>query len=246
MVCGATIAVSPWLTWYEGTVFTPGSWSGVELYADRDELKIAGGVLMMGFDADGWYESLFGPVIPVLIGVVLGVVGFVVVVRRAARTPTWAAALGVAAALWSLGAAGLTGRSGVYPSGEIGGPGLRVWAIGSAMCAVGFGVQVTRGWLPGPNSTGVHGALKWLSVPALLASVPFLVSLYWLEDLFPFATVRVFLAASLAAAFPAIGTVIALVTVVQPRRSAVVVAVSSFARVLAVLLFGLWTRLALA
>jgi hypothetical protein len=43
---------------------------------------------MMAFDADGWYESLFGPAIPVLVGVALGAVGLVIVVRRATHTPT--------------------------------------------------------------------------------------------------------------------------------------------------------------
>jgi hypothetical protein len=88
MVCGTLTATARWLTWYRGTSFRPGTWSGVERYADRDELKIAGGVLMMAFDADGWYESLFGPAIPVLVGVALDAVGLVIVVRRATQTPT--------------------------------------------------------------------------------------------------------------------------------------------------------------
>jgi len=246
MAGGVVVAVSPSLTWFRGTALSRGVWSGFALYADRDELDIEGNALMMGFDADGFYNSLFGPAVPLLVGVALGFGGLVVILRRASVTPACLVSGLAVTALWSLGAAGLTGASGVEPRGDIGGAGIRAWAIGSAVAATALGVAVAWNRPSVPGSALSRRIIDWVSVPSILLAGAFGKLLYAAEEWDPFATGPVFITASLTAAVPAAGTVAALLAVAPPGRPLTVTVVNTSALILGVLLFVLWTVSALA
>jgi hypothetical protein len=245
MVCGLAVAVSPSLTWFRGTAFSRGVWSGFGLYADRDELEIKCSALMMGFDADGFYNSLFGPG-PVLVGVTLGFGGLVVILRRGRLTPTWFVSGCAVTALWSLGAAGLTGASGVEPGGDIGGLGIRAWAVGCAIAAMALGVASARSRPSAPASALSRRIIDWASAPSIFLAGVFGKLLFSVEEWDPFATGPVFIAASLTAAFPAAGSVAALLAVAPPGRPLIVTVVNTSALVVGVFLFVLWTLVALA
>ena len=243
VVCGAIIAISPTWTWFRGTALRRGAWSGFGLYADRDGLSLDGTALMMAFDAAGWYDALFGPAVPTIAGLVLVIGGLTVGLRRTTVTPAWSA-WGAALALWSLGAAGLSGKAGVHPAGDIGGAGVRAWAIASAVGAAWLAREVGRRWSRALTPSSSHRLIDWISVPAILLGGVFAALLAAAEQRHPFAAEHVFVAASLTVAFPAAGTIAALVSVAPPQRSLPVMVVNTSALVLGVVLFALWTQLA--
>ncbi len=203
LVCGIAVAVSPSLTWFRGTALSRGVWSGFGLYVDRDELEISGSVLMMGFDADGFYNSLFGPAVPLLVGMTLGFGGLVIHLwGRGGTAPTWLVSACAVTALWLLGAAGLTGASGVEPGGDIGGLGIRTWAVGCVVAAMALGAAVPRNRPSAPASALSRRIIDSASAPSILLAGVFAKLLYAVEEREPFATGPVFIAASLTAASP--------------------------------------------
>jgi hypothetical protein len=243
--CGVVIALSPSLTWFRGTASAPGSWTGFGLHADRVALGIHGNAVMMGFEADGWYSSMFGPLVPVLVGLALCLGGLAVLLRWPGPSPAWAGRWSVVIALWSLGAAGVTGGAGVDPGGGVGGPGIRVWAIGSTTAAIGLAVLLAHEGSTTPSSVADGRVIDWVSIPAILLGGVFAAVLARTEEWHPFATAIVFIAATLTAACPAIGTVAALLAAAPPRRPLAVTVVNAAALVLGVLLFVLWAQVAL-
>jgi hypothetical protein len=245
IACGLVVAVSPVWTWFRGTASTFGTWSGFGLYADRDALEISGGALMMGFDADGFYNALFGPFVPVIVGLLIGLGGLAVALERSRLSARWIAPAGAVIALWSLGAAGVTGGSGVEPGGDIGGTGVRAWAIGSAVAAVALAV-VSATDRPAPGPALARRIIDWAPIPAVLLAGAFGELLYVAEERDPFATGLVFITASLAAASPAAGTVAALLAIAPTGRPLGVTVVNASALVLGIVLFAVWAHAAVA
>jgi hypothetical protein len=210
------------------------------LFADREVLGIDGNPLMLGFDDGDWYNSAFGPVAPMAVGLVLFLGGLTAIRRRERTTPTWIAPAFAATALWSVGAAGITGGSGVSSGGDVGGAGICVWAIGSACGALAFGAKAAAD-RPALSSSAVVGAIvDWAALPAILLGGAFGALLARAEEVQPFATWLVLLTATLAALFPAAAMVTALLAITPPGRPLGVTVLNTSALVLGGLLFALW------
>ena len=239
-VAGVAVAVSPALTWFRGTPSRRRTWSGFGLFADREVLGIEGNPLMLGFDDGDWYNSAFGPAAPMAVGLVLVLGGLAAIRRRPRVMPTWIAPAVAVTALWSVGAAGITGGSGVRSGGDVGGAGICVWAIGSAVGALAFGAKAARD-RPPLSSSAVAGAIvDWAALPAILLGGAFGALLTGAEEVQPFATWLVLLAATLAAVFPAAAMVTALLAITPPGRPLGVTVLNTSALVLGGLLFALW------
>ena len=239
-VAGVAVAVSPALTWLRGSPSGRRTWSGFGLFADREVLGIEGNPLMLGFDDGDWYNAAFGPAAPMAVGLVLVLGGLAAIRRRPRVMPTWIAPAVAVTALWSVGAAGITGGSGVRSGGDVGGAGICVWAIGSAFGALAFGAKAARD-RPPLSSSAVAGAIvDWAAIPAILLGGAFGALLTGAEEVQPFATWLVLLAATLAAVFPAAAMVTALLAITPPGRPLGVTVVNASALVLGGLLFALW------
>jgi hypothetical protein len=245
VVGGVAVAVSPWFTWLAGTGTAPGDTSGVALAADRAQLGIHGNAFVLGFAAEGVYNSLFGPAVPLIVGVVLAVIGGAMVLRGKRRA-AWIAPVGTAVALWSVGAAGLTGGSGLDPDADIGGAGIRVWALGSALAALALGVATATDPRQPGRSVLRRAFIDWAALPAVLLGGASAELLHAAEEWQPFAAGAVFVAAASTAAFPAAGTVAALVAVAPTVRPLPVTLANGAALVIGGLLFALWLQVALA
>ena len=221
-------------------------WSGFGLYANRDELGIDGNAVMMAFADDGVYNSLFGPAVPVLVGMVLALAGLTITLTRRQAVAMSMAYGSAGIALSSLAAAGLTAVSGVDPGGDVGGWGIRAWAIGSLIGAIGLCVMAVAHRPRAPSSAFIRSLIDWVPLPALMFSGVFAHLLHAAEERHPFALVPVFIAATSTASLPAAGTVAALLAVAPPGRPMLVIVLDTAALVLGVVLFALWTQSALS
>ena len=219
---------------------------GLRLYAHRAELGVEGNAVMMGFDADGSYNSLFGPAVPVLVGVVLALAGLSVALTRAPALATSIAGGSAVIALSSLAMAGLTATSGLDPGGDIGGSGIRAWAVGSAVGAIALGVVAVVDRPRAPSSAFTRRLVDWAPLPAVMLAGVFGELLYAAEERHPFAIGPVLVTATLTAAFPAAGTVAALLAIAPPGRPLLITVVDTAAFVLGVVLFALWTLMAVS
>ena len=239
-VAGVAVAVSPAFTWFRGTSSRRRTWSGFGLFDDREVLGIEGNPLMLGFDDGDWYNSAFGPAAPIAVGLVLVLGGLTAMRRRARVMPAWIAPAVAVTALWSVGAAGITGGSGARSGGDVGGAGICVWALGSALGALAFGAKAARDRPPLSNSAVGGAIVDWVALPAILLGGAFGALLTWAEEVQPFATWLVLLAATLAAVLPAAATVTALLAITPSGRPLGVTVLNTSALVLGGLLFVLW------
>jgi hypothetical protein len=245
VACAVMVAASPWLTWLTPTGSTTVA-SGFDLVANRAELGIHGNALVLGFAADGAYHSLLGPVVPLIVGLALVVAGGVLMLRQPRLARAWIAPVGAAVALCSVGAAGLTGGSGVEPGTEIGGLGIRAWALGSAVAALALGVVTATDPPPPGRSAFWRTVIEWAALPAIPLGGACAELLHAVEERQPFAAGAVFVAAASTAAFPAAGTVAALVAVAPGARPLPVTLANGAVLVVGTLLFFLWFQVALA
>jgi hypothetical protein len=243
-LAGVAVAVSPSMTWLHGAS-RRSPWSGFGVFADREVLGIEGNALMLGIEDDGWYSSMFGPAAPMTVGVLL-VVGGMAVTRQRPRVTPWIAPAAAVTALWSLGAAGITGGSGVVPSGggHVGGAGICVWAIGSIVAALALGAKAARDRPRLSSSTVAVAVVDWAALPAIMLGGASAALFAAAEEVQPFATVLVLLAATFTAVFPAAATITALLAVTPPGRPLGVIVLNTSALVLAGLLFVLWAAAA--
>jgi hypothetical protein len=85
----------------------------------------------------------------------------------------------------------------------------------------------------------------WAPAPSILLAGLFGKLLYAAEEWDPFATGPAFIAALSTAAFPAAGMVAALLAVARPGRPLMLIVVNTSALVVGLLLFALWTVVAL-
>lgn len=188
---GGLIAGSAGMKWYDGL-------SGLDLYRRRSELAVAPETnpLIGGFDADGWFESFFGPAVPIGIGIALAAISALVVWRVSPRETLLA---GLWLALLSWLAAGVTGASGAD------GPGIRLW-VGASVAAAAI-----LGWaLIHSEPTRRSAAAAWFAVLAVLAWLPLGWAVFGLEDYYPFAASSLLLASLLMVGVPAAGAVTAI------------------------------------
>ena len=238
-VAGVAVAVSPALTWLRGSPSGRRTWSGFGLFADREVLGIEGNLLMLGFDDGDWYNAAFGPAAPMAVGWCWSSARLAAIRRRPRVIRRDHA--GVREDRPRVGrSGGVRRRIRRALGGVLGGAGICVWAIGSAFGALAFGAKAARD-RPPLSSSAVAGAIvDWAAIPAILLGGAFGALLTGAEEVQPFATWLVLLAATLAAVFPAAAMVTALLAITPPGRPLGVTVVNTSALVLGGLLFALW------